>query len=275
MARGAVRRLERVVATFFGLCAAWGLVGMGVVPRLTGGEIDPITFIAGFALLTVGLIAYVNLPGSIDVGSDGVFIDWRDEKKYLPYAEVASVGVRRWRKGGKRMIGLSLALDSGDFVDVPYGEDQFGASKRVEALLAEVEGALEAYRDRAHHADGSLLSRGDRTTGQWVERLRRLGEGANAGPREAAIRDEDLWSVVEDATVPAEARAGAAAALRRRIDDSGKARLRAVASATAAPRLRIAIERAADEDEAALEQALQEVAEDEAALAARKRERTR
>lgn len=86
---------------------------------------------------------------------------------------------------GKRINGVELALRSGESVKVPIGEDQFGADKRVAELSAALRAALEAYRRIEAVDDAAFLARGDRSKEASIARLRGLGEGANAGPREA------------------------------------------------------------------------------------------
>jgi hypothetical protein len=67
-----------------------------------------------------------------------------------------------------------------------------------------------------------------------------------------------LWRVAEDAFASADARAGAAMALRAALDDHGRTRLRVAADACATPELRAALEAiASDEDD--VTQALDEL----------------
>src|SRR5262249_62187220 len=70
-----------------------------------------------------------------------------------------------------------------------------------------------------------------------------------AGLRSAAVPDEELWRVIEDPTAPMDARAGAAAAIGRDLDEAGRTRLRVAAAACAAPKLRVALSAVADEEE--------------------------
>jgi len=81
----------------------------------------------------------------------------------------------------------------------------------------------------------------------------------NYRPAQPPMRpdEEKLWAVVEDASAKPEARASAAAALRVK-GEAPVARLRATAEATASPKLRVALEAAASDDDAVLEQALAE-----------------
>lgn len=76
------------------------------------------------------------------------------------------------------------------------------------------------------------------------------------GYRVPAVPSEALWRVALDPACDPEVRSGAVLALRPRLDDAGRARLRDVAKACAAPRLRVAISAAAEEDDTALFDAL-------------------
>ena len=84
-----------------------------------------------------------------------------------------------------------------------------------------------------------------------------VGAGSNADHRHAPVPADRLWRIVESPTQDAEARAAAAVALSHAPNDATRQRLRAVASNTAAPRLRVALEaaaRAAEDDAAAAEE---------------------
>jgi hypothetical protein len=211
----------------------------------------------GILALVVTMIVYLNLPGRLHIGADGLLIDSRDATRFVRFAEIRAVEKYRQMIMGKQIIGVALQLVAGDTVQIPMGEDQFGADRRVHALYMDIEAALEDYGKRAPGADLAALARGDRSTEAWLQRLRAVGTGANAGPREAPVTQERLWRVVEDPTLEPEARAAAAAALVPSLDDEGKTRLRVAAEATAAPKLRVAFESAASADEAAIATALE------------------
>ena len=84
----------------------------------------------------------------------------------------------------------------------------------------------------------------------WLSELKKLREG-EGGYRNVALREEDLWRVVEDPGAPEEARAAAAVLVRNA--DGAKPRLRIAADAVASPRLRVALEA---EEETEAEEAL-------------------
>lgn len=80
------------------------------------------------------------------------------------------------------------------------------------------------------------------------------------GYRETAWVPERLWRIVEDPDKDPAVRAGAAAALGPGLDPSGRERLRVAAHVSASPPLRVALEAAADGEEAFLEEALEPLA---------------
>lgn len=213
----------------------------------------------GLLAMVLALIVYLNLPGWLHVGTDGVWIDSRGSRQYVPFADIDDAPPYAEDVMGKRMIGVALALRSGVSIKVPIGEDQFGADKRVAELSAGIRAALETFRRSSTEDDAASLEPRDRSAEAWLARLRSFGEGANAGPREAPIPVDRLWRIVEDPHAIPAVRAGAAVALARGLDAEGKQRLRVVAGSTAAPHLRIALEAAAEDDEDAVSAALNEV----------------
>jgi hypothetical protein len=94
---------------------------------------------------------------------------------------------------------------------------------------------------------------------EWLARLRAFGHEDAGGFRDPKIPPERLWRIVEDPSAPASARAGAAVALRAKLDDDGRTRIRVAADATAAPKLRVALESTAAEDDQAVRDALDEL----------------
>ena len=83
-------------------------------------------------------------------------------------------------------------------------------------------------------------------------------EDAGGGYRSASVPEDTLWRVALDPSEPAEDRIGAGLALRSKLDDEGRARLRVAAEAAASPEVRIALEGAASEvDDDALAEVLE------------------
>jgi hypothetical protein len=97
----------------------------------------------------------------------------------------------------------------------------------------------------------------------WMRELEAMQVGVEGSYRRATVSDEALWRVVQDASLDARMRAGAAVALRKVLDDAGRQRLRLVAGSTASPRLRVALEAAGGQQDAALAQSLDDLAHGE------------
>src|SRR5262249_28225525 len=147
--------------------------------------------------------------------------------------------------GRSRRIGIKLTLRSGEEVQIPVTTRSWGDNEL--ALIEErIREAREAYRTGGAEADAALLKRGDREVSAWVSMLRTIGAGANADMRTAPVPRERLFRIVEDPASPAIDRAAAAVALGADLDEDGRRRLADAAHATAAPKLRVAIEKAAD-----------------------------
>lgn len=107
------------------------------------------------------------------------------------------------------------------------------------------------------------LARAGRGTRAWLREVA-LASDDRASFRVPAVPAEALWRVVEDPAAASTARAGAALALRARLDDEGRTRLRVLADACAAPRLRVALQQVASTAEAeALEEAFEALQDDE------------
>jgi hypothetical protein len=218
---------------------------------------------ARYALIAATILAFVNAtwPTKIRVGADGILVRTLRKKTFYAYADIESVDA-----SGK---GVVLVMRSGTRVPIPTVAVGTSASHSLtrDSLLKRISDGLAAARGGKGDL-GRVLSRDGRTAHDWLVALRALGAGQSSGYRVASVDEERLWSVVEDASAKPEARASAAAALRVK-GDAPVARLRATAQATASPKLRVALEAAASDDDAQLERALAECEEDEEEAAAR------
>ncbi len=257
IARGALVDFRSLIWKLLAGIAIWagGFVALVAMfgPAMKGlVALGPAGLLAG----VLSLIVYLNLPGRLHLGADGVLVDWRNEQRFVPFSEITDAPPYAEDVMGKRMIGVELRLRGGQSLKLPVGEDQFGADERVRELSVAIRAALQRYRDIEAVDDAGFLARGDRSKGEWLSRLRGFGEGANAGPREAPIPVDRLWRIVEDPSAGVTSRAGAAVALSTALDAAGKERLRIAAEASAAPHLRVALEAAATGDEEAVSEAL-------------------
>lgn len=225
-------------------CLAVGTFSAFVAPLLRT-HAGPLPFFLPVAL--VGMIAL--LPRKLTVGVDGILQRWLLWKRFTPMSSIVEAHAE-----GEREIRLQLANGKEEVITVSTAKRYGGIyTERRNMILARIRESARAHRHVGPHADlASVVARGERTLDEWKKSLVALAKG-EAGYREAAIREEDLWRVVEDPRASSDARAGAAMILRKGLDEEGKARVRVAAEATASPHLRIALERAADAGDDAFE----------------------
>jgi len=183
---------------------------------------------------------------NLEIGADGVLVRTGGRARYIHHGTIEAV----LSDGeGEEARGVKLVLAGGDIVEVRCpGPDR---RAQVAFVLRRMKQAREAFASKTAVADASILSRGDRSVGDWVAHLRALGLGAGATHRTAPVVPERLWRVLEDPRTLPSARAAAAVALGPTLDAEARARLRATAAVTTAPKLRIALGTAADTEEAA------------------------
>lgn len=236
-----------MVAAAFGAGAAMFLFGVGgAAPAV------PLVF-----LLFVALTAW---PSRVDVGADGVLTRWLWRRRFYRATDILQASAYVTAYGRSRIQGVELRLKSGETTRIPVASPFWDAG-RTAMLATRINEVAWAQRERAEAGVAlSLLERPEGATRTWIERLRALGTGANATHRTAPVAPETLWRVVEDATAEPRLRIAAAAALSASPEDGAKARLVSAAQATAEPRLRVALEATAAADEAAIAEALDELA---------------
>lgn len=180
------------------------------------------------------------------VGADGVYLRrLLRAPRFISFRDLDDVTLEA--------SDITLRLVDGSSLSVHYPGDDRGGEPA--ALVARIREAHAAYR-AAPPSSAHRLGRGGRSTSAWIEHARSLREDSTTY-RAAAVPDEQLWRIVEDAAASPAERAGAALALRRDLDDAGRARLRLAAEACAEDRLRVALETATSEDDAALALALE------------------
>jgi hypothetical protein len=220
---------------------------------------SPFPFAILLPLIVVTFIVSMLLPSRLELGADGVLIKWAWRKRFIAHGDIEMVMPLERGFGSSHLRGLSLTLRSGEQIQVPVTQSR-GDDDRVAIIEQRMREARESHKQGGADAWAMLQSRKERSVSDWITTLRSIGAGANAAHRVAPVAPERLWRIVEDPSARAIARAAAAVALGAGIDDEGRARLKAAADATAAPKLRIALQAAAvSADEEALEEALQEL----------------
>jgi hypothetical protein len=241
------------MAAVFGTFGA-GAVLSGALARVSPALSGVVMFTALLTLMTV-----MFLPGRIDVGADGVLVRWLNYKRFVSYADLADAMVMQVGSGKNARMVLTLMLAGGDELKVATGHPSWDFGKG-QAIVRRIKDAHTAY-GRREPAHAEALVRGEaRSHRDWVSALRSGID--HATHRHAALSEELLWRIIEDPSVEPLKRAAAAVSLGSRAG-APRERLARIAEATAAPKLRIAIERAASDNDDAVARALEELEEEE------------
>jgi hypothetical protein len=235
----------------FAVYSPWrspGLALLGISAVVLGIAVHPGILVVGLALIFLLLRFRRAL-----VGADGVQVPQRFGDRFIPYTELRDV---KKAPGGARLVlvsGKELSID----VIAEKGEE---LGVMVSALYERLREARRAIPEAAALDVSALVAPAGRSAREWLSALRKLRD-REVGYRTSGIGIEHLWRIVEDAGASAAIRAGAAAALSSTLDGQGRARLRVAADATAAPELRVVLERSAAEtpDDQGLTEALSAV----------------
>lgn len=211
----------------------------------------------------------LNLSVRVSVGADGIRLRRPLERaRFVPFSAIAGASTDG--------TDVAIRLHDGEILRV---HSAAGANKKRhgflrgpialsdrahegEKLVERIESQLASRRARTT-ADAPSFARAGRETDEWLREVAGATD-AHASYRTPAVPPEELWRIVEDTAAAPTARAGAAAALRQALDDSGRVRLRAAADACAAPRLRIALETVASPDDDDLRSAFDPLEDHEA-----------
>jgi hypothetical protein len=226
----------------------------------------------GVSIYALGF-AQMAARAHVTVGADGVLVRWLWQRRFFRIADIASaevVGPRGAAPSTHSSIFVRLKLRSGEVLDLCVALRKRGVVSEGAHDWARMRGEMIAERIReaieAHGPGGdapwsaSALSRGERSVPDWLAWLRDVRARVATFREGIELARDELWRVVEDPTASAEHRAAAAVALAPDLDDDGKSKLRIAARAAAAPKLRVALEAAADADDERLTSALDEIA---------------
>jgi hypothetical protein len=254
---GEVPTVSGAIATAFVALLA---IAAGLASK---GRVDMDVIAGGMAFMALASLGLLFRGRRAEVGADGLVVTAR-RRRFVPYSAVREVRLRsrRARSNGE------VALTSGERIRV--GSLGTGGRHVLEqlALPARIEGALAAYRRTTAPPDlAGDVARGGRSVTAWRADLSRLNADRE-GYREPAMRaaqEDRLWDILEDPGTPEDARAAAAVALRGATGGDVLQRLRVAGDAIASPRLRVAVETAADPEapEHALDAALEPFVDDE------------
>lgn len=220
------------------IAAAIGATALSVGIAVLVGHAEA----AYLGILPFALVSAYFMPAKIHVGADGLLYEMRVGSRFFPWSEVLEVQPIQ--------KGIAVLLKSGEVYEIPTvsrGKMYYEYERVAQAtLVSRANDALAAF-DRGDVPDVSArVVRLGRTKEAWIAGLRDR-EGSF---RDAPLRSEDLWKIVESPAAEVTARAGAAAVLAQEATEDDRARLRIAADACAEPRLRVVLDKAATGEDA-------------------------
>ena len=229
--------------------------------RATTRRMDDILTVARALIPVLMLLTWAALsavPTLVTVGADGLHVRWMRRKRFIPYRTI----VRVVPAFGQ----LRVVLSDGTTLRIRGQRRSFTPRTRPDhrAMVDRLSTAIEEHlaRSRVQEAVAQLPSPQADGAG-WLRELEAVQVGVEGSYRRAVVSDETLWRVVDDASLDARMRAGAAVALRKVLDEAGRARLRVVAESTASPKLRVALRAASDAEEKGLAESLESLTADD------------
>ncbi|MCA9615686.1 MAG: hypothetical protein H6724_14505 [Sandaracinus sp.] len=188
-----------------------------------------------FDLLTLIPLGFANpiWRKRVVVGAEGVEVrSWRG-RVFHPFEEVQDVV----REG----LQVFLVKRDGARVALPFARE-----RRAEGLIADahwtLQKALLAFREGPDLHALDVLARGERSVTEWLAHLETLARGDY---RSAALTQDRLEAAVADPRAEESVRAGAAWLLARQGHDAS---VRVARDRAAAPRVRVALEAALEEN---------------------------
>ncbi|HSQ64821.1 MAG TPA: hypothetical protein VLM85_16470 [Polyangiaceae bacterium] len=222
-----------------------GFAGMVVlVPKIL-----PLVALLGFvALFAVGLpLLLVSRGAKLRVGADGIVLkEGLNRAVFHPHDEIDGVSASGNTVTITRKHGKPMQFHLGEVNN--NKKQRVDLELQTQSIAWRLQKAREAYQALAGSAPQAavMLDRGERTALEWLEQLRRVGEGATATFRSVQLTREQLLRVVESTTAAAKERLAAAVALRAGLTEEEKPRLRVAAERCVMPALGERLVRVAD-----------------------------
>lgn len=234
----------RTIAAFLlGPVALFGvpllLAVLGMLLASAMGTVHPLMVLStAIPAVPIGLLTFwlakKLVPSWISVGTDGVLVQ-KMRRSFLPFGNLSGVRV----DGGPVYFSVVIERKGGKALRVPAA-----SAVQAHAVADHVNKALDAFESRRRTALIDGLERGAKDLGAWRQSLRSLLE--DTGYRSQSLGKEDLLRVVEDPGQPARMRVAAAVALEPQAGPEEKRRIRVAAEACASPKMRVALEEAAE-----------------------------
>jgi hypothetical protein len=243
MARGARRLLHPLLALGATMLAFLVLVFTLFVGDLVVRTMPRGAFV-GFLFCVVAAVIYELLkkgrsPPVVTIGSDGIEVQRGFQTKRVRREEIVRVGYDR-EEGALVVLrrGARSVVVAGAFLDRAL----------LEVAAAEYERRLATT---TQHPRAASFERAARGIAEWKTGLRAT---LDAGYRAAGVTVDDATSVLQSASASPEQRVGAALALR--VAGEPPERIRVAAESVVDPKLRVAIEAIAEDEDDRLERTL-------------------
>jgi hypothetical protein len=202
----------------------------------------PVVILAfALALVAIGVpLAVFHHRVKLIVGADGLVVqEGLGKRRFISHGDIEDV-----RAGGSAVIVKmkhgSMQFDVGAAGRGKRNQQDREFEVQAQSIAWRIEKAREAYRALAGAAPQAALAldRGSKSTREWIDQLKRIGEGASATFRSVGLTREQLLRVVESTSASARERLAAAVALRTGLTDDEKPRIRVAADRCAEPALR-------------------------------------
>lgn len=212
------------------------------------------------ALVLAFLAMRLALGVRMRVGTDGVMLREIFRRRFVPHADIVAVRADDARIVIGRTNGTEMRFEVPVYKG-EHGKPSPAANDEATAIVRRIRQAQSAHRDAAPVTDlSAALDRGARTTREWLDQLRKLGQGTIATFRTVSVSRDQIFDVVTSTTATAKDRIAALVALRASLRDDEKTRIRVATEKIAAPELREQLVRLLDEDdEVAMTEALEAV----------------
>ena len=188
--------------------------------------------IAAFIFLIEFLLVHTLFgPEHIVLGADGIIVEKRSGRRFVPYKDLKSIATKDDRvilrlRNGKKVTAKARHLGQ---------EEQDIIQQRVREALA-----LRDERS-ADLAAFVALDRGHRDIKAWREALQGIFS-KGGGYRQAKLTLEQIAGVLVDPVAPVERRIGAAMVLSQSGDELAKTKIRAAIESSVNRKVRVALE---------------------------------
>ncbi len=235
-----------ILLLLIGLCIAAAAIAYRLTADSTAASTVYGIAVAAAAALWLPTLA---LKTKVTAGADGVCISWLGRDRFLSYDVIRKIS----RTGNPIHEKTGLTRPVSYFTVTLADEKKLhfpGAAKHVQALVDRAQRQLEAYQGSARPKPPVELGHTEQTAGAGrLQSLRRIGAGAAAGPRAAAVHRDELLRILEAPRAADGDRAAAAIALSVNAGEKDQARLRIAAQTTANPTLRVVLDNALSDDQ--------------------------